>query len=134
MLLAGKQLGLEVILHLVFRRHWLTSHRFIQAGCAKVYLVARSQTQLNEAATALNRLETPNKYPDAEAIPVVGDVSSATDLARVAAEVAKTTDHVDILLANAGATFIGKLEDYKENDFANVMNVNVSSVFFSIQK
>lgn len=106
----------------------------MQAGCAKVYLVARSQVQLEEAAAALNRLETPNKHPDAEAIPVVGDVSSAADLARVAAEVAKTTNHVDILLANAGATFIGKLEDYQEQDFANVMNVNVNSVFFSIQK
>lgn len=112
----------------------LTPYRFIQAGCAKVYLVARSQAQLDEAAAALNQLKTPNKHHNAEAIPVVGDVSSATDLARVAAEVAETTDHVDILLANAGATFIGKLEDYEEKDFANVMNVNVNSVFFSIQK
>lgn len=56
------------------------------------------------------------------------------DLERVAAEVSKTTDHIDVLLTNAGATFIGQLEDYKEEDFANVMNVNVNSVFFTIQK
>lgn len=83
---------------------------------------------------ALNNLQGPNKHPNAQAIPIVADVSSAADLERAAAEVSKTTDHVDILLANAGATFIGQLEDYKEEDFANVMNVNVNSVFFTIQK
>ncbi|KAM0561267.1 hypothetical protein ACHAPJ_003145 [Fusarium lateritium] len=106
----------------------------IQAGCSKVYLVARSAETLEDAARALNDLKTPNKHPEAVAIPIVGDVSSVQDLSRIAAEVAKTTDHVDILLANAGATFIGQLEDYTEADFANVMNVNVNSVFFTIQK
>ncbi|KAJ5379852.1 uncharacterized protein N7496_002280 [Penicillium cataractarum] len=107
---------------------------FIQAGCSKVYLIARSESSLDEAATALNALKGPNIHPESRAIPIVGDVSSVTDLDRVVAEVSKTTDRVDILLANAGATFIGQLEDYKESDFANVMNVNVNSVFFTIQK
>ncbi|KAJ4315834.1 hypothetical protein N0V84_008168 [Fusarium piperis] len=107
---------------------------FIQAGCEKVYLVARSRDALSDAAKALNDLQTPNKHPQAVAIPIVGDVSSVDGLSKIAAEVAKTTDHVDILLANAGATFIGQLEDYTEADFANVMNVNVNSVFFSIQQ
>lgn len=108
--------------------------RFIQAGCSKVYLLARSRDTLDEAVKALEDLKTPNKHPQTRAIPIVCDVSSADDLARAAAEVAKTTSHVNILLANAGATFIGQLEDYKQEDFANVMRVNVDSVFFTIQK
>ena len=107
---------------------------FIQAGCAKVYLIARSQSALDDAAKALNELKTPNKHPEAVAIPIVGDVTSAKDLERVAAEVAKSTPHVDILLANAGATFIGSLEQHSQEDFQHVMNVNVNSVFFSVQK
>ncbi|ETS78619.1 hypothetical protein PFICI_10681 [Pestalotiopsis fici W106-1] len=107
---------------------------FIQAGCSKVFLLARSKDALDEAVKALNNLETPNKHPEAQAIPVVCDVSSAADLAAAAAKVAEMTSHVNILLANAGATFIGALEDYKEEDFANVMRVNVDSVFFTVQK
>ncbi|KAI8233502.1 hypothetical protein K4K54_010277 [Colletotrichum sp. SAR 10_86] len=52
----------------------------------------------------------------------------------MAAEISKTTDHVDILVANAGATFIGHMDDYKEDDFDRVMKMNVSSIFFSAQK
>ncbi|KAJ6028317.1 hypothetical protein N7540_003893 [Penicillium herquei] len=111
-----------------------TASGLIQAGCEKVYLLARSKGALDEAVAALNALEGRNKHPNAQAIPIVADVSSVADLERAAAEVSKTTDHVDILLANAGATFIGQLEDYKEEEFANVMNVNVNSVFFTIQK
>lgn len=106
----------------------------IQSGCEKVYILARSPDALNEAAAALNNLKGPNVHSNAQAIPIAVDVSSAADLERAANEVSKTTNHVDILLANAGATFIGQLEDYTENDFANVMNINVNSVFFTIQK
>lgn len=86
------------------------------------------------AAAALNNLAAPNKLPDARAVPIVADISKYAECERMAEEISKTTDHVDILVANAGATFIGKFEDYKEDDFANVMNVNVNSVFFSVQK
>jgi NAD(P)-dependent dehydrogenase (short-subunit alcohol dehydrogenase family) len=99
-----------------------------------VYLIARSESALADAAHALNNLKTPNKHPNAQAIPIVADISKPAECERAAAEVAKTTNHVNILIANAGATFIGKFDDYQEEDFGNVMNVNVNSVFFSVQK
>ncbi|KAL3446330.1 gluconate 5-dehydrogenase [Aspergillus insuetus] len=107
---------------------------FIQSGCAKVYLIARTESDVKAAADALNNLSAPGKEPNAQAIPIVGDISKAGECERVAAEVAKTTDHVDILLANAGATYIAQFDDYTEDEFARVMHVNVNSVFFSIQK
>jgi NADP-dependent 3-hydroxy acid dehydrogenase YdfG len=111
-----------------------TDNSLIQSGCSKVYLIARSASDVEAAAIALNSLESPNKDPDAEAIPIVGDISKVNECERLAAEVAKTTKHVDILIPNAGATFIGQFDDYKEDDFANVMKVNVNSVFFTVQK
>jgi NAD(P)-dependent dehydrogenase (short-subunit alcohol dehydrogenase family) len=107
---------------------------FIQSGCAKVYLIARTESDVKAAADALNNLSAPGKEPNAQAIPIVGDISKPGECERVAAEVAKTTDHVDILLANAGATYIAPFDDYNEDEFARVMHVNVNSVFFSIQK
>jgi NAD(P)-dependent dehydrogenase (short-subunit alcohol dehydrogenase family) len=111
-----------------------TANSLVQAGCSKVYLIARSASDVEAAAVALNSLESPNKDPDAEAIPIVGDISNVDECERLAAEVAKTTNHVDILITNAGATFIGQFDDYKEADFAEVMKVNVNSVFFTVQK
>lgn len=53
---------------------------------------------------------------------------------KMAAAISKTTDRVDIFVANAGATFIGDLDAHKEDDFDRVMKMNVSSIFFSAQK
>jgi NAD(P)-dependent dehydrogenase (short-subunit alcohol dehydrogenase family) len=56
------------------------------------------------------------------------------DLDRLVAEVKKTTDHVDILFANAGATWGERFETYPESAFAKVMDLNVKSVFYLVQK
>lgn len=105
---------------------------FLQAGCARVYIVARSEGPLNSAAKALNAL--PNKGPDAQAIAIVADISSQEGCMKMAVEISKTTDRVDIFVANAGATFIGDMDAHKEDDFDRVMKMNVSSIFFSAQK
>lgn len=49
-------------------------------------------------------------------------------------EVSKTTDHVDILLANAGATWGEKFDTHPETAFAKVMDLNVKSIFVTVQK
>jgi NAD(P)-dependent dehydrogenase (short-subunit alcohol dehydrogenase family) len=50
-------------------------------------------------------------------------------------EVSKETDHVDILFANAGATWGAYFDDVDEkNAWNKVMDLNVRGVFFTIQK
>ena len=44
-----------------------------------------------------------------------------------------TTDHVDILLANAGATWGEKFDTHPDGAFAKVMDLNVKSVFNTIR-
>ena len=48
-------------------------------------------------------------------------------------EVGKTTDHVDILFANAGATWGEKFDTHPDSAFAKVMDLNVKSVFNTIR-
>jgi len=50
------------------------------------------------------------------------------------AEVAKHTDHVDILLANAGATWGAPFDDHPDSAFAKVMDLNVRGVFNTIRE
>ncbi len=48
-------------------------------------------------------------------------------------EVMKTTDHVDILFANAGATWGEVFDTHPDSAFAKVMDLNVKSVFNTIR-
>ncbi|KIW69911.1 hypothetical protein, variant [Phialophora macrospora] len=104
----------------------------MQAGCSKVYITSRKAKACEEAVAALNAL--PNKRPGAVAISVPADSSKISEIERLAAEVAKTTDHVDILFANAGATWGAPFETHPENAFSKVMDLNVKSVFYTVQK
>ena len=76
----------------------------------------------------------PNKRPGAIAISVPADLSKLSEIERLVAEVQKTTDHVDILFANAGATWGAPFETYPEPAFQKVMDLNVKSVFYTVQK
>jgi len=105
---------------------------FLQAGCSKVYITSRKAKACEEAVAALNAL--PNKRPGAVAISVPADSSKVSEIERLAAEVAKTTDHVDILFANAGATWGAPFETHPESAFSKVMDLNVKSVFYTVQK
>jgi len=105
---------------------------FLQAGASKVYITSRKAKACEEAVAALNAL--PNKRPGAVAISVPADASKVSEIERLVAEVSKTTDHVDILFANAGATWGAPFDTHPDNAFSKVMDLNVKSVFYSAQK
>ena len=62
------------------------------------------------------------------------DISKGAEIERLVKEVEKHTDYVDILFANAGATWGAPFDEHPENAFAKVMDLNVKSVFVCIQK
>ncbi|KAF2653072.1 NAD(P)-binding protein, partial [Lophiostoma macrostomum CBS 122681] len=105
----------------------------LQSGCSKVFITSRKASACEEAVAALNAL--PNKAPGARAYAVPADSSRVSEIERLVEEVGKQTDHVDILFANAGATWGAYFDDVEErNGWDKVMNLNVKAVFFSIQK
>lgn len=77
-----------------------------------------------------------NKLPGikGKAISIPADISKVAEVERLAAEVGKHTDHVDILFANAGATWGAPFDKHPAEAFAKVMDLNVNSVFYCIQK
>ncbi|MCJ1483268.1 hypothetical protein MMC06_003435 [Schaereria dolodes] len=104
---------------------------FLQAGCSKVYITSRKGSACESACAALNAL--PNKHPSSRAISVPADSSKVSEIERLVAEVGKTTDHVDILFANAGATWGEKFDTHPDSAFAKVMDLNVKSVFNTVR-
>ncbi|KAI4922486.1 hypothetical protein J4E90_000917 [Alternaria incomplexa] len=105
----------------------------MQAGCSKIFITSRKASACDAAVAALNAL--PNKSPGAVAISIPADSSKVSEIDRLVQEVSKHTDHVDILFANAGATWGSKFEEADEkNAWDKVMDLNVKGVFFTIQK
>jgi len=101
----------------------------IQAGCSKVFITSRKAKACEEAIAALNALPGNGK-----AISVPADLSKKGEVERLVAEVTKHTDHVDILFANAGATWGAPFDEHPEDAFAKVMHLNVNSVWLCAQK
>lgn len=104
--------------------------RLLQAGCSKVFITSRKAKACEEAVNALNAL--PGMSGKAVSIPA--DISKVSEIERLAAEVAKHTDHVDILFANAGATWGAAFDEHPESAFSKVIDLNVKSVFVCVQK
>ena len=109
----------------------LLTSRFLQAGCSKVYITSRKAAACDQACAALNAL--PNKRPGAKAISVPADSAKIADIEMLVKQVKETTDHVDILFANAGATWGEKFDTHPDSAFAKVMDLNVKSVFNTIR-
>ncbi|TVY89970.1 Rhamnolipids biosynthesis 3-oxoacyl-[acyl-carrier-protein] reductase, partial [Lachnellula willkommii] len=98
---------------------------------SKVYITSRKAAACESAVEALNAL--PNLAPGAKAISVPADSSKFEGVEHLVREVGKTTGHVDILFANAGATWGESFDTHPDSAFAKVMDLNVKSVFNTIR-
>jgi NAD(P)-dependent dehydrogenase (short-subunit alcohol dehydrogenase family) len=107
------------------------SFRFLQAGASKVFISSRKASACESAVKALNAL--PNLQPGAKAISVPADSATLAGVEKLVAEVAKHTSHVDILMANAGASWGAPFDKHPDDAFAKVMDLNVRAVFNTIK-
>lgn len=80
----------------------------------------------------LNKL--PNLEPGARAISAPADSATVQGIESLVAQVSQHTQHVDILFANAGATWGEAFDTHPESAFSKVMDLNVKAVFVSVQK
>ncbi|KAK5995881.1 Rhamnolipids biosynthesis 3-oxoacyl-[acyl-carrier-protein] reductase [Cladobotryum mycophilum] len=104
---------------------------FLQAGCSKVFISSRKAAACEEACKALNAL--PNLSPGAVAISVPADSANMKGVESLLEQVKKHTDRVDILFANAGATWGEAFDTHPDDAFAKVMDLNVKAVFNTIR-
>ncbi|KAI1414309.1 NAD(P)-binding protein [Hypoxylon sp. FL1857] len=105
---------------------------FLQAGCTKVFITSRKAAACERAVAQLNAL--PNLQPGARAISVPADSSTLKGIESLVAQVRQHTEYVDILFANAGATWGEAFDTHPDSAFAKVMDLNVKSIFLTVQK
>ncbi|EWC44408.1 hypothetical protein DRE_01234 [Drechslerella stenobrocha 248] len=102
----------------------------LYSGCSKVYIVSRKLGACEAAVAELNALEGIR----GKAISAPADISKPEEITRLVKEIGKDTDHVDILIANAGATWGAPYGAWKKEYWDKVMTLNVTSVFMLVQE
>lgn len=98
---------------------------FVEAGC-KVYISARKAQVCNDLADELSKRGTCISLP--------ADLGTSEGIAFLAGELAKREEKLDILVNNAGAAWGEPIDDYSEEGWDKVMNINLKGPFFVTQK
>jgi NAD(P)-dependent dehydrogenase (short-subunit alcohol dehydrogenase family) len=69
-----------------------------------------------------------------DAIGIPANVSSEEEIVRLLNKIKETEGKLDILVANAGATWGSKFEDAPDHASAKILDLNVRGVFLLAQK
>ncbi|WP_158798788.1 SDR family NAD(P)-dependent oxidoreductase [Pedobacter sp. L105] len=96
---------------------------FAEQG-AKVAVTGRDQQTLDSAVKEIGH----------EAIGIIGDVSTVSQIEATYKKTAETFGKIDVLVINAGVFIPGALADFTEEEFDKTSDINFKGVFFSVQK
>lgn len=98
---------------------------FVENG-VRTYITARKESELNATAERLSAL--------GECIAIVSDLSTVEGIEAFAEQMNERESKLHILVNNAGATWGSPIDDFPEAGWDKVMDLNVKSPFFLIQK
>ncbi len=98
---------------------------FIEYG-AKVYISARKADECDATAAELSAA-------GGTCIALPQDISTVAGCRALAEEFKRREPHLDILVNNAGAAWAEPFDDFPEQGWDKVMNLNVKSPFFLLQ-
>ncbi|KAF2404511.1 NAD(P)-binding protein [Trichodelitschia bisporula] len=104
-----------------------TATAFLLAGASKVIITARKlegAEGINQAVSKLNALPVQGR-----AIGIAANVADTADIERLVKEIGKTESKVDIVVANAGATYGGPFDTTPDEFNKKILDLNVRGVF-----
>ena len=103
----------------------MVARGYVAAG-ARVYICSRKKEVCDAAAAELSELGTCISLP--------ADLGKMSEVERLAAELSSREEKLHILVNNAGATWGGSIDAFPEAGWDKVMDLNVKSPFFLLQK
>lgn len=98
---------------------------FVENG-VKTYISARKEGPLKAMAEELSEIGT--------CIALSADLSTVEGIESLVAAVSEQEDHIDILVNNAGANWVVPIDEFPEQGWDKVMDINIKSIFFMTQK
>ena len=102
----------------------LATAKLFHSEEAKVYVTGRNDTTLAEA----------KKILPGDVTIIKSDAGKLSEIEQLLAELSKSAGKIDILFLNAGIAVMKPFEATSEEDFENMMNVNLKGPFFTLQK
>ena len=90
---------------------------------ARVAITARKQDELDEARAHLESIGV-------ECLRVAGDLADFATIPRMVDAVLTPWGQVDVLVNNAGCNWAAPAEDYPDDGWRKVMNLNIDAAFF----
>jgi len=109
------------------RKIWIITDASQGLGLATVkYLLSRHQQVI---ATTTNKADffrkTGLRHPDLDVIGL--NLSSETDVEKAIARIHRTYGRIDVLINNAGAAYLGAVEEASQEDISEMFEINVFS-------
>jgi NAD(P)-dependent dehydrogenase (short-subunit alcohol dehydrogenase family) len=104
-----------------------TATAFLLAGAEKVIITARKaggEQGIDQAVEKLNKLPVSGK-----AVGIAANVAQTEDIERLVKVLKTTEEKIDILVANAGATWGGPFETSPDWATQKVLDLNVRGIF-----
>jgi NAD(P)-dependent dehydrogenase (short-subunit alcohol dehydrogenase family) len=96
----------------------------VEAG-VKTYISSRKASACEQAAAELSKTGT--------CIPLAHDLGDTSQVRKLADEIKTRETKLDILINNAGATWAQPIDQYTEDGWDKVMNVNLKAIFLLTQ-
>ena len=103
----------------------MIAEEFVRRG-VRTYITARKADACNEAATEMSAF--------GECIAIPHDLSTVDGIKSFVSDVSGREERVDILINNAGAAWGAEFDDFPEDGWDKVMNINLKSAFFLTQQ
>ncbi len=107
-----------------------TATGFLKAGASTVIICARRQPDIDTAVRALNNVPGIT----GKAVGIAANCADKTDIERLAKWVKDKYGKLDILVANAGASWGSTFEDAPDESSKKILDLNVRGVFLLAQK
>lgn len=102
---------------------------FLQAGAARIYITARKAEACEQAAEELSAL---TEHGECIAIPC--NLSATEEIARFGDAIAEREQALDVLVNNAGTAWEAPMDQFPENGWDKVLDLNTKTPFFLTQK
>ncbi|CAG8463475.1 7207_t:CDS:2 [Ambispora leptoticha] len=100
---------------------------YVENG-AKVYISSRSEKDCDRAAKELTKLGP------GEAVSIPADLQKLSEVKRLGSELKQREEKLHVLINNAGATWGAKFDEYPDEAFEKIINLNLKRVFSLTQE
>lgn len=109
-----------------------TAEAYVLNGAKEVVITSRKDQACQEAKKYLDKVAKEHGK-STKVIAIAADLAKEDDCERFFDEVSKQVDTVNILVANAGASWGAPLEDHPVSAVKKIMDLNVVAVFHTIK-